>query len=376
MKTAFISYVREDAETVKRLARELKRAGIDVWLDRERLLPGQRWQDSIREAIRRGDYFIACFSPSSVSRDRSYMNEELTVAIDELRLRPSDISWFIPIRIAECAIPARAISATETLHSLQWLDLFSNWKGGVRRLADAIVGKRELSPEDFALFTHIEKGAMGVVIKQAKRDGFILVSENDMKEFMLWFCERLPSPELAAKCQQQMLELYRDATDEPADFTLHFDAARQLKEWLKEEILELIELATDHIGQLNMPKGAELQQHAKTISEGSDPLIHYFQYSWAMVEKGVEGKCSGTDWWKALPLLVRRHEITYGLASVIKKMRVILHQVLRSQAVLTKDMSEAIAQYAVIGLFVLVECGPTDGKPNKAVNPSGGTGGF
>jgi hypothetical protein len=58
----FVSYVREDQETVERLAKELSAYGIKVWLDTTELKPGTRWRDAIREAISQGDFFIACFS--------------------------------------------------------------------------------------------------------------------------------------------------------------------------------------------------------------------------------------------------------------------------------------------------------------------------
>jgi hypothetical protein len=56
----FVSYVREDAPLVERLCAELKRNRVTVWLDRERIQPGQRWQSAIRRAIEDGAFFLAC----------------------------------------------------------------------------------------------------------------------------------------------------------------------------------------------------------------------------------------------------------------------------------------------------------------------------
>ena len=85
MRHVFISYVRENRDIVDRLAAELKRRGVIVWLDRNDIEPGARWQDAIKKAIRSGKFFLACFSREFNERDRSYMNEELTLAIGELR---------------------------------------------------------------------------------------------------------------------------------------------------------------------------------------------------------------------------------------------------------------------------------------------------
>jgi TIR domain len=44
MSHMLISHVREDYEAVKRLAADLRQYGVTVWLDRDRLRPGERWQ--------------------------------------------------------------------------------------------------------------------------------------------------------------------------------------------------------------------------------------------------------------------------------------------------------------------------------------------
>ena len=115
MPHVFISYVRENGDVVDRLASELKSRGVTVWLDRNDIEPGARWRDAIKNAIRGGKFFLACFSKEFNERDRNYMNEELTLAVDELRERSSDRTWFIPIMINETTIPARRINSAEDL---------------------------------------------------------------------------------------------------------------------------------------------------------------------------------------------------------------------------------------------------------------------
>src|ERR1041385_3515428 len=109
----FISYVREDFKTVDRLSIQLESYGLSVWLDREMIAPGVRWRDAIRHAIRSGDLFLACFSPAYAARERAFMNEELTLAIDELRLRPVDRTWFIPVLLGGGTVPPRSISSLD-----------------------------------------------------------------------------------------------------------------------------------------------------------------------------------------------------------------------------------------------------------------------
>lgn len=126
----FISYVREDSDRVDQLQHTLQEAGILVWRDTAHLWPGQDWRIEIRRAITHNALvFIACFSQASLARDKSYQNEELTLAIEQLRLRPVDQPWLIPIRFDECEIPDRDIGGGRTLSAIQRADLFGNRAG-------------------------------------------------------------------------------------------------------------------------------------------------------------------------------------------------------------------------------------------------------
>ena len=107
MAHVFISYVRENRDIVDRLAKELSSSGVTVWLDRTDIEHGPRWKDAIKRAIRSGKFFIACFSKEFNQRDRSHLHEELTIAIEELRARPSERTWFIPVLLNEALIPTK-----------------------------------------------------------------------------------------------------------------------------------------------------------------------------------------------------------------------------------------------------------------------------
>jgi ATP-dependent Clp protease ATP-binding subunit ClpC len=138
MPRVFISYVRENWNVVRELVEVLKARDLDVWIDREQLLPGQRWASVIREAIRNGDYFIACFSRESSEKTKSFMNDEISVAIEELRKRPHDKAWFLPVRLNECKIPDLSIGAGETLSSIHYVDLFADHDFGINRLVASV----------------------------------------------------------------------------------------------------------------------------------------------------------------------------------------------------------------------------------------------
>jgi TIR domain len=140
---AFVSYVREDAATVERIAQHLTSAGIPVWRDVEELVGGTRWRQAIRAAIASGSAFVAFFSNASERREKSYMREELLEAVAELRLRTQDRPWLIPVRLSPCEIPAIAVAGNETLQDLHYVDIFdSDDESAVARLVDALQAAR------------------------------------------------------------------------------------------------------------------------------------------------------------------------------------------------------------------------------------------
>jgi TIR domain len=121
----FISYVREDSVEVDRLQDRLEAAGILVWRDTDSLWPGEDWRAKIRDAITRDALvFIACFSASSAARKATYMNEEVRLAVEQLRQRQPSDPWLIPVRFNECEIPDFELDSNRTLASIQRADLF------------------------------------------------------------------------------------------------------------------------------------------------------------------------------------------------------------------------------------------------------------
>lgn len=144
MPRVFISYIRENTEEVQRLYDALTEHGVKVWLDRNSIMPGTRWKQAIHGAIRHGDFFIACFSRQYNKRDKAYMNEELAIAIDELRKYSSRRAWFIPVKLSECEIPDLSIGAGETLQDIQWVNLYESWEAGIQYILSAIKSVRDL----------------------------------------------------------------------------------------------------------------------------------------------------------------------------------------------------------------------------------------
>ncbi len=48
----FLCHAHADRDPVRTLYNRLTKDGVDAWLDKEKLLPGQDWEYEIRKAVR------------------------------------------------------------------------------------------------------------------------------------------------------------------------------------------------------------------------------------------------------------------------------------------------------------------------------------
>ena len=76
----FISYARKDSDYVYTLAKELRRIGLDIWIDQD-IDPGDNWDNSIEVALGHCEKMLLIVSPDSMRSDNvqdewSYFLEE------------------------------------------------------------------------------------------------------------------------------------------------------------------------------------------------------------------------------------------------------------------------------------------------------------
>ncbi len=129
----FLSYAREDGARVEQLYQGLCDLGFKPWMDCKDILPGENWELAIKKAIRQADFFLACLSTTSINK-RGWVQKELKKALDIWTEKLEDDIYLIPVRLDNCEAP-------ESLHSLQWVNLFE--KDGWDRLVRAIQAGQE-----------------------------------------------------------------------------------------------------------------------------------------------------------------------------------------------------------------------------------------
>jgi hypothetical protein len=189
MAHVFISYVSEDQASARRLCDALMARGIDAWLDKDRIPPGSRWRQEIKKAIADGVLFLACFSDAYSARPKNYMNEELTLAVDQLRLMPTDRTWFIPVKFSNCVIPERDIGGGATLRDLQWVDFSSDWNEGFQRLCltIALTDRKEREPQ-----TSVRRHSRELSLNRDEGPSTVAVKLEELTLLQPFFLASLP----------------------------------------------------------------------------------------------------------------------------------------------------------------------------------------
>lgn len=127
---SFLIHAHEDREAVHKLYQRMVADGLNVWLDTERLQPGQDWQNEIRDAILKCDVVIVCLT-KKFDKKHGYRHKELKLALEKANFLPDDKVFVIPVRLEKCDMP-------ESLQHLHRVDLFR--AGGYRRLIQALQG--------------------------------------------------------------------------------------------------------------------------------------------------------------------------------------------------------------------------------------------
>src|SRR6476659_399432 len=113
----FLCHSSSDKPSVRELYQKLSAEGwMDVWLDEEKLLPGQDWDYEIDKALGKSDAVIVTLSTGSVSKE-GYVQKELRFALDIALEKPEGTIFILPVRLDDCERPRR-------LRPIQGIDYF------------------------------------------------------------------------------------------------------------------------------------------------------------------------------------------------------------------------------------------------------------
>jgi hypothetical protein len=120
---AFMSYSHSDREVALRLGEDLRSSGVDVWVDRWEIRPGDSLIEKIfSEGLAEADFFLILLSPASVRS--KWVTEELDAAVIR---KIEGVTRIIPVIVEQCDVPL-------ALRSLLWVDLSADYQAGLRAL--------------------------------------------------------------------------------------------------------------------------------------------------------------------------------------------------------------------------------------------------
>jgi len=123
----FLCHAHADRDAVRALYAHLTQDGVDAWLDKEKLLPGQDWELEIRKAVRESDVVVVCLSKQF--NQAGFRQKEVRLALDTAMEKPEGEIFIIPARLEES-------DTLESLRHLHWVDLFE--EDGYGKLAQAL----------------------------------------------------------------------------------------------------------------------------------------------------------------------------------------------------------------------------------------------
>jgi len=122
----FFSYARADAEFALKLAKSLRSAGANLWIDQLDIQAGDHWDRAVEQALMNAESILVILSPTAV--DSKNVMDEVSFALDKNKR-------IVPVLYQACTIPFR-------LRRLQHVDFTADFSQGLERLLGDLGLKR------------------------------------------------------------------------------------------------------------------------------------------------------------------------------------------------------------------------------------------
>nr|NIO69137.1 PQQ-binding-like beta-propeller repeat protein [Anaerolineae bacterium] len=133
-KQVFISHATKDAQLAHRLADDLQRLGVRVWIAPESIRPGESWVSAIERGLGESSHVVVVLTPAAL--ESKWVKKETDVAIAQERKGRIQV---IPLDVEPCEVPL-------LLSSYQMVSFRRDYDAGLSQLA-TILGVRVTPPE-------------------------------------------------------------------------------------------------------------------------------------------------------------------------------------------------------------------------------------
>ena len=169
MQSAFVSYFREDSNSVKVVCDALEKSGIPYWIDVDRLEAGENWNREIEKKIQNAAAFVLCISRHFYERPDSYVHRELEIARNVLAGKHPSELWYFPLQLDPAEIPNQSIADGRYLSDYQVTIAYPDLLAGADQLA-ARLGKYFADPG--------RNNATLMFVSQSRYSGYLRINEK------------------------------------------------------------------------------------------------------------------------------------------------------------------------------------------------------
>lgn len=126
-RIAFLSHSSADKPFIRQLAADLTAAGVDVWLDEQRIRVGDSIPEAIAQGLAESDYFLIAISHNSINS--SWVQKELNNAlVTEVQRRNVHI---LPLKLDDTEMPT-------IISDKLYADFSQSYKAGLDKLFSAL----------------------------------------------------------------------------------------------------------------------------------------------------------------------------------------------------------------------------------------------
>jgi len=173
-KQVFLSHAHEDADLAKRLAQDLREAGLSVWMTPDSVQPGEQWASAIERGLDESKIFLVLLTPNSV-KSRWVKKETLHALENE------DVFTITPVLAKSCDVN----QLSRFLNQIQHINLERNYAQGLDTLCI------RLGVQSAAMLAKARAEEAQRLLDGAKREREKLAAEQDKLRLEAEETERL-----------------------------------------------------------------------------------------------------------------------------------------------------------------------------------------
>jgi len=135
VKQVFVSHAEEDAELAHRLADDLRRHDISIWIMPESIRPDETWVDAINRGLSDSSHVVVVLTPAAVTSE--WVHIEMSAAINLERKGEIQI---LPLDVRPCQVPP----LWQTYQAISFSP--RHYEAGLLRLLERLGCKRQETP--------------------------------------------------------------------------------------------------------------------------------------------------------------------------------------------------------------------------------------